>query len=188
MHEEQLSEEEVIRFLREDLPRRILQRTESRRPGSLTAARPRELLRSRAETFFQLGEYEHATALREAALLLQDDDWKERAVLIGYYRRWFEFRKLADESLRPADADVTRQRHADRLAIVYKMLPHVEMLIRRRQLNPAEAVQVAKMACRGVALMSLASENEYGEQAKQVADEFFLASLSRHPWAGRFVA
>ncbi len=173
IHEKQLSEEEVIRFLREDLPRQILQGTESRRPGSLTAAQQRELLRSRAETFFQLGEYEHATALREAALLLQADDWRERLVLIGYYRRWFEFRKLADDSHRLTDAEVTRRRHADRLAIFYKMLPHVEILVRRRQLNLGEAVQVAAMACRGITIMSLASENEYGGQAKQVADEFF---------------
>ncbi|MEO8498586.1 MAG: hypothetical protein ABI614_26280, partial [Planctomycetota bacterium] len=173
LREERLTEEAVTRFLREDVPRQILQRTESQQSASLTAARQRELLRSRAETFIQLGAYEHATALREAALLLEADNWEERLVLIGYYRRWFEFRKLADELPRITDDGVARQRHAERLAIFYKLLPHVEMLIRRRQLNLGEAVQVAKMACHGVALMSLATDNENGGQAKQVADEFF---------------
>ena len=89
-------------WLTETLPGRVLKHSEAdTKAPSLTRGQQREHLLRRADSFSDVANYAPATALREAALLLDQDDWQQRLHLIGDYFRWQKLREdeITDPSL-----------------------------------------------------------------------------------------
>jgi hypothetical protein len=103
-------------------------------------------LHARAEAFSQVGAFEHATALREAALLLQPNDAEERLALIGDYRRWlYREQRAHQEQNRKLRADERPTNQDDQFAHLRLLMHHAESVVRQQAVNPGDAAHLVQM-------------------------------------------
>ena len=140
-------------WLTETLPGRVLRHTEAETKAPLlTRSQQREHLQRRADSFSQVANFAPATALREAALLLDQDDWQQRLQLIGDYCRWQQLREneITDPSLHKVRSDpqikASWQKELwSRAAMISR---HIEDVLSRGLCNPVEAWTVLSTALR----------------------------------------
>lgn len=128
-------------FLREDVPRQILQLRKNH-VKSLSVDRQFAALVSRADTFAKLGFWKDATGLREAALLLRPDTTEQRILTIKE-TCWIVTagwpRGTVCEPGREPYESICRSRLARRR----RALGHLEYLIRNRQVSLPAATKLA---------------------------------------------
>lgn len=141
---EKLSLAQVTAFLSLEIPPKLLQ-WKNEIPGNTFFAREQfGWLVERANLFSQLGYWEEAAGLREAALLLQPDAADQRQELIDDYGR--SMRRpinLPNENRRPKDplwmSEVQR-----RVDAYLAGLAHVEWLIRNRRIDARKAIELTQ--------------------------------------------
>ena len=109
----------------------------------LTSQQQRDLLFQRAKSFSQVANFAQSTALREAALLLDTDDWEQRLLLVGDYHRWQQMRsrEITDPAMnslrdKPEVRELWQKELWSRVSIVSR---HTELVFARGVLNPPEA-------------------------------------------------
>ena len=128
---------EAVDWLTKALPSRLL-----RRDGKEVAATPlnrvqqQEHLARQAEMFSRVAGYPESTALREAVLLLEPDDWKQRIQLVTDHLRWWRLREgqsIAIGKGQPSIWSKELRLHVD------AVMSNVEYVLAQRVLNVGEA-------------------------------------------------
>lgn len=133
--------EKAADFVARELPPQLVN---SRRPAAELKTSPEQQfswLVERANAFAQLGEWQPATGLREAALLLRPRDAAQRKALIHDYQRLMT-RPLhvPVEDQKPGNLELARAIR-ERVDAYLAALSHFEHLIRQREISPDEAVK-----------------------------------------------
>lgn len=183
----------VTEWLTGALPREIVQVSQG--SGNLPVSREqqRRALIARAEAFSQVGAYEQATALREAALLLEPEDLAQQLTLILEYCRWQTAQSRQDAKLatevnrkvmaggRVEEEPIWEQTHAARLARFQRAARHTEDVIRRRQVNPLEAGTLLSQVSNALLISSLYKEVKQAPRTKAAYDEFCWRVLPLFP-------
>lgn len=135
-------------FLREDVPRQILQ-IRKNHVKRLSVNEQFDALVSRADTFTRLGFWKDSTGLREAALLLKPDVVEQRIRVIQETYRivtanwprgtdWNSGRDLFDSLCH------------NRLVRRHRALGHVEYLIRNRKVSRSVATELVRETMRSI--------------------------------------
>lgn len=174
--------------LTNELPAEVLRLSDESESG-FNRQRQFELLSKRAAEFSNAGAWEHATRLRDAALLLRPHDVAQRIRQISDLRRWQLERAAADRMTRPVggpaipgvvDPLLTLQAFwkaadADRLDRFHRMAGHLRWLIDHRLLTQFEATYLSNAT---MSEMRLMSNNGYAGDTSRVTHalrEFFWA-------------
>lgn len=193
MVRDRLTSDQIVELLSDELPRRILDLEPGGVAAPLSRRQQQRLLAERAAAFSAAGIFEHATALREASLLLATDDVDQRIALVLDYNRWQDARGRENVAMQLAanrdrvfagqrvDEQTWEKTHAERLARFHMTAPHVEILVGRRQINPREANRLASRVVRAMMMNALATENEFGQQDKRALEEFFWRVYPQFP-------
>lgn len=140
-------------WITETFPGRVLRHSESdTETPSLTRGQQREHLLRRADSFSSLANFAPATALQEAALLLDQDDWQQRLQLIGDYCRWQQQREseITDPAFNKVRQDPKiranwQKELWSRAAMISR---HIEDVLSRGVCNPVEAWTILSTALR----------------------------------------
>lgn len=143
-----LTIDQVTELLTTVLPQRLLQLADRSGRG-VSPEEQFALLAARANAFSEVGAYEQATALREAALLLQQDQHLQRLMLTLDYQKWLRLRiresaegfqelnRIGPTAERTAEF---RERNFRRYwEVTVPMFRHANHLVQRRGLNQREA-------------------------------------------------
>ncbi|MEQ8790984.1 MAG: CsgG/HfaB family protein [Pirellulaceae bacterium] len=188
-----LTTEQVVELLSDELPRRVLNLPQDESPAPLRRRQQQRLLAERGAVFSEVGAYEHSTSLREAALLLAPDEVETRIALVLDYNHWQHARGQENVALqlavqrdrrfagRRVDEQTWAKTHAERLARLRRTAPHVEHLIRARQVNPWEADRIVSMVVHAMAQNALYNEAEFGGQDKLALEDLFWRVYPHFP-------
>jgi hypothetical protein len=193
LNRDELSSEQVVAPLSDELPRRILDLGQNQSLTPIPRQQQQRFLAERAAVFSAVGAFEHATALREAVLLIAPEDVDERIAVVLDYNRWQRARGLENVAVQLAsnrtgvfegkrvDAKTWARTHAERLARFRMTVPHVEHLVRRRQVNPREADEIVSSLVRAMTMNANVNESQLGQQDKQALEEFFWRIYPQFP-------
>ncbi len=129
-------------FLREDVPRQILQ-IRKNHVTSLSVDKQFAALVSRADTFARLGFWKDSTGLREAALLLKPDVVEQRILTIKETYR-IVTANWPRGTISGAGHEVFERLCRSRLTRRRRALDHVEYLIRNRQVSRSVAIKLVR--------------------------------------------
>jgi tetratricopeptide (TPR) repeat protein len=185
---------QAVEWLTGELPRQILQLSSDQPAAAFARPQLKRLLISRADAFSLVGAYEDATALREAALLLDADDLAQRIRLIRDYDRWqlacnqenvakamaINRERLAGHQV-DEDPRMWARTHAERMSRFRMTVPHVEYLIDRRLVNPREAAEIVSGTVESMKRAALYQEQEYSQKDQQALEEVFWRVLPSFP-------
>ena len=124
-------------FITNDLPHQILPKGGGDAREEVSPEEQFEWLVARADALSQVGAWQEATALLEAALLLSPDDLYVRARLLGDYAGFLQSR---GQWLNGKPEPVVREGVVGMIDAYLAYLGDVEYLIRNRRLNAFQAI------------------------------------------------
>ena len=187
-----LAEDDVVELLTNVLPSRLLALSTGDASPQLSRNRQREMLVARAGAFSHAGQWRHAIALREAALLVAPDDVDQKIELISDYRHWNQSRHMeASMLVREMPRELFRKRipreeverevrkalepfYKERVSRLVRVSRLIEDVLRRRAVNPREAGMLASFFYEDVAY-----QQPLKRQDQQIAYDIFW-NLYRH--------
>ena len=120
-----------------DLPRQVLAKSDAAAGDAVPLEEQTQWLTERADAFAQVGEWEQAMTLLEAALLLAPDDFGLRVKLLGSYREFVGNRGAWLSNFPKQTIAAGLPRLADAYLAYFT---HLEYLIRNRRLNRVQAI------------------------------------------------
>ncbi|MFM9961812.1 MAG: CsgG/HfaB family protein [Planctomycetaceae bacterium] len=173
---------EASSWLIESLPNKIAARQAAPGSKSLTRTEQRIALTRRADQFTQVAAYPQSAALREAAVLLEPDDWEQRVRLIADLTRrinqmiYGNSAELSSNKLRE-DEEFKRRCVAELHSLIAGVEGHTERVLAARVLNLREASYLLSSITLGTTLV--VSRHELGLGLRKQFHEFYWRCLAQ---------
>ncbi len=140
-----LSAAQVVELLTGEIPQLVVRLAKTDQAILLSRDEQVRALLARANAFAEVGAWEHAVGLREAALLLRPDDLKLRIRLFREYGEWQKihkaerFGKRRYRRLTKSEQALWATIRSERIAIWRNSMVHAKALIDCRRLGPNKA-------------------------------------------------
>ena len=187
-----LAEDDVVELLTNVVPSRLLALSTGDASPRLSRNRQREMLVARAGVFSHVGQWRHAVALREAALLVAPDDIDQKIELISDYRHWNQSLHLEKSMLvRELPRELFRKRipreaidreirkalepfYKERVSRLVRVSRLMEDVLRQGDVNPREADMLVSFFYEDMVM-----QQPLKRQDQQIAYDIFW-NLYRH--------